>query len=373
MDKYLHIICLDIPYPADYGGVFDLFYKIKSLYNAGIKIHLHCFEYGRARQTELNKYCSTVQYYQRATGLAGFSMKLPYIVSSRRNAALLENLLVDDHPILAEGIHCSYLLTDERFKERRVIVRLHNVEYLYYHQLAHSTSSITKKIYYAFESRALYRYEKSIANKIAFLAVSEHDMIVYQNEFGAKDIEYLPVFLPYSEVSSREGTGCYCLYHGNLSVAENEKAVLWLLTHVFKGEESSLVIAGKNPSRRLQSAVSRTTNSCLVANPTEHQLQDLIFKAQINILPSFNKTGIKLKLLNALFNGRHCVVNEAATAGTSLDAVCHVGKTAGEIKSKIAELKHQPFGDEEITRRKRLLEGSYNNSENVLKLIRWIW
>jgi hypothetical protein len=54
LDKHLHIVCLDIPYPADYGGVVDLFYKIKSLHQLGVKIHLHCFTKDREPQDELN-------------------------------------------------------------------------------------------------------------------------------------------------------------------------------------------------------------------------------------------------------------------------------------------------------------------------------
>lgn len=373
MDKHLHIICLDIPYPADYGGVFDLFYKIKSLHNAGIKIHLHCFEYGRARQIELNKYCDSVRYYKRIRGFAGFSINLPYIVSSRKNAELLKNLLTDDHPILVEGIHCTYLLADKRFKDRQVTLRLHNVEYLYYRQLANTTDLIFKKLYYYLENRLLYRYEKNIAQKLLILTVSEQDLNVYKEKFAARNIHYLPVFLPYSELSSHEGIGSYCLYHGNLAVPENEKAALWLLKKVFNDNETSFIIAGKNPSRALQKAISKTGNSCLIANPSEDEMQDLIGKAQINILPSFNRTGVKLKLLNALFNGRHCVVNEAAAAGLSLAEACHVGSTAEEIKSIIAQLYHQPFTDEEIKRRKVLLEGYYNNSANAQKLIQWIW
>ena len=76
LDKHLHIVCLDIPYPADYGGVFDLFYKITALHKHGIKIHLHCFEYGRGKQDELNKYCEEVNYYKRKAGLKGFSVKV---------------------------------------------------------------------------------------------------------------------------------------------------------------------------------------------------------------------------------------------------------------------------------------------------------
>ena len=56
-DKHLHIISFDIPYPPDYGGVVDVFYKIKALSLLGIKIHLHCFEYGRKHAAVLNELC----------------------------------------------------------------------------------------------------------------------------------------------------------------------------------------------------------------------------------------------------------------------------------------------------------------------------
>ena len=39
-ENHLHIVTLDVPYPADYGGVVDLFYKLQSLHQLGIKIHL---------------------------------------------------------------------------------------------------------------------------------------------------------------------------------------------------------------------------------------------------------------------------------------------------------------------------------------------
>jgi len=66
LEKHLHIISFDIPFPANYGGVIDVFYKIKNLANAGIKIHLHCFEYGdRKHSSELESICYRVYYYPR--------------------------------------------------------------------------------------------------------------------------------------------------------------------------------------------------------------------------------------------------------------------------------------------------------------------
>ncbi|MEI2708556.1 MAG: hypothetical protein V9E96_05990 [Chitinophagaceae bacterium] len=145
MEKHLHIIDFTVPYPADYGGVIDLFWKLPALQKAGVQIHLHCFNYGRGEQKELNKYCVSVQYYQRNTGVKGFSTSIPYIVSSRKNELLFNNLLQDDYPIFMEGVHSTYLLNDKRFKQRKKFVRIHNVEYDYYNHLAQTASFFCKK------------------------------------------------------------------------------------------------------------------------------------------------------------------------------------------------------------------------------------
>ena len=373
MEKHLHIVCLDVPYPVDYGGVFDLFHKIRSLHEAGVKLHLHCFEYGRGRQEELTQYCTEIHYYTRCEGHKAFSHTLPYIVCSRSNGRLMENLEKDDHPILLEGVHCSYLLGDERFKDRKIILRLHNVEYQYYRQLYHAERSLFKKIYYLHESKLLRRYERKIADRSLVLAVSDKDGELYRREFGATRVATLPVFVPFTEVRSREGTGCFCLYHGNLSVAENEQAIAWLLKRVFSGLQVPLIVAGKDPSARLTRLVGQYPQGCLIPNPSQEEMQDLIAKAQIHLLPTCHSTGVKLKLLNALFNGRHCVVNEDAVESTGLQAGCHVAANAEGFRRLIGQLYKQPFTAEEVEARKKLLSGQFDNARNTEKLIQWIW
>lgn len=373
MEKYLHIVCHDVPYPLDYGGVFDLFCKLKALQEEGVRILLHCFDYGRGRQPELNRYCEEVYYYHRNEGHKGFSTHLPYIVCSRSAQALTDNLLKDNHPILLEGIHCSYIVNCSQFAGRKMILRLHNVEFEYYRQLYRHCSSLLRKAYFYNESRMLKQYEKKLANKLPIVAVSPKDVDTYQKVFNARQINYLPVFVPWDSVKSLEGMGTYCLYHGNLSVAENEKAAIWLLENVFNDVKVPFVIAGKNPSARLEKAAHERTHTCLVGNPAEDEMKDLIAKAQINILPSFNETGIKLKLLNALFNGRHCVVNDAAIENTGLESACHIGSNATSLKEIVIQLYHLPFAPEDKKIREAVLGSTFNNKANARKLSSLIW
>ena len=373
MEKHLHIISFDVPYPADYGGVIDVFYKIKALHQLGVKIHLHCYEYGRGEQPELNNFCEEVQYYHRCKGHEGFSHKLPYIVCSRSNKKLSENLVQDNYPILLEGIHCTYLLHDERFADRKIILRLHNVEYKYYKQLFHHEKSLFKKLYYLYESKLLKKYEKSIAQRSFIVALTERDVEIYNTEFGTKNIFCLPAFTPFDKVVSNCETGCFCLYHGNLAVAENEAVAIWLLKKVFNDTKIPFVIAGRKPSVKLFRVANRHPHTCIIPDPSAKEMQDLIEKAQINILPSFNCTGIKLKLLNALYNGKHCIVNEETVRSTSLQSVCHVCDNASSFKETIDDLYDKPLDVEEKQLREKLLSEYFDNIKNAEKLVKSIW
>jgi len=94
-----------VPFPANYGGVIDVYYKLFWLKKSGVKVYLHCFTYGRQKSPELDLLCEKVFYYERITGFFSNLSFLPYNVKSRRSSVLEENLLADQHPILYEVLN----------------------------------------------------------------------------------------------------------------------------------------------------------------------------------------------------------------------------------------------------------------------------
>lgn len=368
MEKHLHIICFTVPYPVDYGGVIDLFWKLPSLHQQGVNVHLHCFDYGRGKQNELNKYCASVNYYQRANSFASLFSSLPFIVATRNNKNLLDNLLSDDYPILCEGVHSSYLLNDKRFNNRKILLRLHNVENEYYQHLYAASTFFFKKLFYARESNLLKKYEAKMATKAKLvLTVTEQDAINYQTNFNCKNAVHLPLFLPNNwSVNVNVGLGNYCLYNGDLSVDANAKAVDWLLQNVIiQLKNVQFIIAGKNPSSSLISKIEAHKNVTIIANPSSKKMEELIANAQINILPSFSNAGIKLKLLNALYNGRYCIANDATLSGSGLDSLCIVANTADEFTNAIQKYFFNEFNINLIEQRKQLLTKKFNNLMNA--------
>lgn len=373
-DRHLHIISFDIPFPPNYGGVIDVFYKITTLHKLGVKIHLHCFEYpGRERSEELNQYCEEVFYYPRITGLRSAFTFRPYIVSSRKSEEMMANLLRDDHPILFEGLHSCYYIDDQRLKNRVKIYRESNIEHRYYFNLFKVDANLKNKMYFFAASAKLRLYQKVLNNADLMLAVSQYDAAYLQKHFPGCAVHHLPSFHANNSVSIPPGTGDYVLYHGNLEVSENEYAATYLVTKVLNDLDIPFIIAGMNPRPKFRKLLEKRSNIMLVANPSEEKMIELVRNAHIHILVTFQATGLKLKLLNTLYNGRFCLVNDAMLKGTSLDELCEIGNSADQLKTKLQELFKKEFTLEEAIERQEILRKKYDNQVNGEKLIGLIY
>ncbi len=376
MEKHLHIICFTVPYPVNYGGVVDLFWKLPHLAKNGIKIHLHCFDYGRGKQDILNQYCAEVNYYKRSNSFLNLFSSKPFIVLSRKNKFLEERLLQDDYPILLEGIHSAAILSNKKFCNRKMVIRLHNVEHEYYYHLQQSTKNIFKQIFFWRERYLLKKYESFIANsKHQLLSVTELDAEKFRIIFNCNDVQHLALFLPNDwAFNNKIGIGNYCLYNGDLSVAANQKAALWLINKVIQELPNiQFIIAGKNPSTNILDFSKSISNLKIIANPFEEEMNGLIQNAQIHILPSYSSSGIKLKLLNALYNGRFCIANNDTISGSGLDDLCTISNSPEEFILAIENLMNKEFTQEIIEHRKQVLIKKFNNQVNAELLIQYLF
>ncbi len=368
-EKHLHIIAFDNPYPPDYGGVIDIYYKLKTLWKAGVKIHLHCFVYGsRKLATELNRYCVEVHYYKRHTGILSFISLTPYIIRSRMSRILEERLLKDDHPVLCEGIHTCGILRNPALKRRRIIFRPSNVEHEYYAGLARLEKNILKKIFFLAEAFKLKRWESNLGGVSLILPVSEHDETYFRARFPGQQITLLYSFHPFEQVDILPGTGEYILFHGNLSVPDNLQVALYLLDEIVPEIDLPLVIAGKEPPAILEKRINGMQNVRLISNPGDDEMDGLIREAHIHLLLTFQKAGLKLKLLVALFRGRHIIVNSDMLTLKGLDQCVQVGDTSQKTIEIIRDLQKKAFGEEDIRHRKNCLPPSLRNEKkgNIL-------
>ena len=98
-------------------------------------------------------------------------------------------------------------------------------------------------------------------------------------------------------------------------------------------------------------------------------MTSLVQNAQFNILTTAQATGLKLKLLNTLYQGRFCIVNDKMTSGTGLNELCIIASSPKDIIEQIFNLKESDFKSQDIELRRNTLSDLYNNSKNIQKLI----
>ena len=370
MERHLHIISFDVPFPANYGGVIDVYYKLVALKEQGVKVTLHCFTYGRSEALELDKLCEQVHYYPRKTGLLANLSLMPYTAKSRQSKALEDNLLKDDHPVLFEVLHTCYLLNDPRFKSRKKIYRHSNIEHDYYRELSKSERNILKKIFLKVEAWKLKRFESILRFADLILAVNQKDTAYFLEKYPRVKTLYLPSFHPQDRVSIQLGKGDYILFQGNLSVSENYEAAIWIVEQVFSKLEFKCVIAGLNPPDFLRELIQKYDHIELIANPGHAHMNQLIQAAQVHVLYTAQPTGLKLKLLNVLFKGRFVVCNPNMVSGTDLmqNGTLRLCSTGPQYIAHITSCMAADFTLGDAEERAKLVV-PFDNAVNAEKLI----
>lgn len=372
MPTSVNIICLDVPFPANYGGAINMFHKIRWLHKQGVEIYLHCFEYGsRLRTEELNKYCKEVYYYPRKTSLSSFFSLLPYNVKSRISEDLKQNLLKNDYPIIFEALHTCYLLNDPDLANRKKIFRESNIEHDYFYHLAKNERHFLKKLYLYTEAFKLKRYEKIVTSADLMLVVSTEDALHFKKHYDADKVSYLPSFHANDTVKVKPGNSNYILYHGNLSVSENNMAAAWLIDNVFSQLSYEVIIAGLNPPKFLKDKITKFSHITLKKNCTDEEMKRLVENAQIHCLYTPQATGLKLKLLNVLYKGRFVIANQHMVHGTDVSTTCIIANTPAQYIDAIKKHMSISFTNEDLLLRESILK-TYDNVRNSEELIKFI-
>jgi len=369
-EKRLNIISLDIPYPPDYGGAIDIFHKLIALNKMGIKIYLHCFYYNRVPSKELEKLCFKIYYYPRNMNYFNILSWRPYMIQSRLSSELLINLNQNTHPILFEGLHTCYEIANPKLKERIKIVRMHNIEYQYYYGLSKFTNNPLKKLYYQIESRKLHNFDKILSHADLLCPISGNDYKYYSKVHD--NVMNLPAFHGNHALHSKN-RGKYAFYHGNLNVLENEYAALYLINQIFNNLDYSLIIAGRNPGKKLIRVVELNPNVSLINNINGEELSELIANASMHILPGFQSAGMKLKLIHVLNSEGHIITNSKMITDKKFVQFCNIADSIEDMKKMILEKAEQPLEKNEILKRQKMIAKNYSNKQNIEILVNRIF
>ncbi len=373
MSKEIQIVAFDIPYPPDYGGVIDVYYKIKFLKENGVDVILHAFDYkGKQDWGDLPQLCKKIYTYKRKKGLRYFFHYLPYTVITRLSKELNHNLLSHGTPVIFEVLHTTGALFDPEVRKLKTFYRHSNIEHRYYLGLANDEKNIFKKLYYYAEALKLYFYEKIILHTKGIFAVNENDADYFRKKY-AVPVYYIPSFHPFKNVKIKEGRGEYVLFHGNLTVNENIRVAEWILKHLAAElPEIPFVFAGKEPSPGFIQKCMKYANVTVESNPTDAEMENLISDAHIHLVFSFNPEGLKLKMLYSLYLGRFVIISKGLLPDLSIENIAGVYEeevsNIGAILEKVKLLMNENFTTDMMKNRIKLAE-KWSNESNGLRML----
>lgn len=364
-NHHLHIVTFDIPFPPTYGGAIDVFYRIQELARQGIDITLHCYYKGDLkRYPDLEKLCRKVYYYPRTTTFSRMLHFRPYAVVSRPVEPLLTNLLQDNDPILFEGLVTCALMNHPQLKNRKKYLRECNIEHEYFHALAKAAHGWGNKLYYWSDAMRLRQFEKIVLHSDGIFAIAHQDEQHFQQRYPSVPTTFISAFHPNVITNIPDGLGSYILYHGNLDVSENYNAARIIIREIASRlPDVQFVIAGRYHNHVLDPLLATTDNVRLVPNPDDGTMAKLIHDAQINLLITEQATGLKLKLLNVLYQGRHVVANDKMVEGTDVASLCHIAGSYDEIAQQCREWMTVSVSEKERQTRTNVLNTYYDNAK----------
>lgn len=333
--KAIQIVSFDNPYPPNFGGVIDVFYKIKALNELGVKVYLHAYYDDRTDISGLKPYCENITLYKRNKSFLNFFSFLPYALNTRFSEDLISNLKENIAPILFETIKTTSILKKSIFNHK-IAVRCHNIEHNYSWGLFKSETSVVKKLAYLIEGSKFKIYEPILKKADLLFSLSKHEHSYYNTNFKNKSI-FLPVFQENTKVEGEEGFGEYALYHGDLTISDNIKSAFFIID-VFKELNKPLIIASSISNQLLINEVNNYKNISFKLINIQAELDVLIKNAHVNTLFSFQESGTKLKVFNALFKGRHCVINNKMIDDLNIIELCEVAESKAEYKTLVNKL-----------------------------------
>ena len=373
MENHLHIVMAENPFPADAPNLADAYFMIKALKTNGTRVHLHWFVESYAERSIPADFFDSIDFYEREKTKISFSTDLPYHVSTRSDKRLAAKLNEDSHPILFFGLNTTFSVYSKSFqKDRKIAIRLSRNESAYYQDLAEIVPWRGKKIHFQIEAWRFSNYIKRItANKITFFATPLISAFVQKIKKDSQ-LFTLPVFTGFPALFHYPEKGSFCLFHGRLSNKETAYAAFWLLEHVFNTLEIPFVIAGSDPSPELERAAHVRSHTCLVSNPSDKEMMELIKKAQLVVNPSFIRIEENEYLNQSLSLGRHVLINRKSTKDKKAREICHLARTPEDFTEKAQQLFETDFSEEEKFSRQSFLNEKFKDDEGLAMMLKWL-
>lgn len=359
-----------IPWPLNDGGNIAMYNLTRCLRSAGHHVELACLNTSKHRQDPaVLAHLAEVHAVDIDTSVtawgafAALFSNLPYNVSrflSEEFSLLLGRLLAGDRFDLVqlEGSFLSLYIPAIRHATRApIVLRSHNIEHQIWSRLAAAEAFIPKKLYLGHLARGIRRFELEHLHMVdAIVPIALQDEEDYRRQgfqgkmrtiHGGVD---LAAFAPRQPIAADRKLG----FLGSLEWQPNLQGISWFVAEVWpllreRHSDLELHVAGKNPPDSMRDwDVPGMHFHGMVAEAAAFMESCHFF-----ILPLLSGGGMRIKLVEAMANGRCCISTRVGAEGIDLEDGGDIvlADTPEEWLAAIGDLLAHPAKSQEIARR----------------------
>ncbi len=387
MKKKLLFLTPTLPYPPISGGVIKS-NKLVQYLSKHYALSIACLfknEDKKYKDDFLNTIQLDVFIYEAidiprniANLLLSNLYGIPLNIYRNRSSALKEKIeaIIHDYEAVFCDHYVMFQYIPEDFKGK-IILHEHNCEYLIWKRYADIEKNMFKKIALLNQAYRIKKYEQEICKKADRILAAPNDTEELI-KIGAKPDKFYETYhlgddylLDAPELNF-EKTEQSLLYIGTLSWEANIDGLLWFIENswpliIDQHPNIKLHIIGKNPDKRLKEIVAQ--NPAIQLLGFVQNLEPFFQRCFAFITPLRFGSGIKVKVVNALYRGIPCITTSIGAEGLEVIDGKHIliRNHAKDFAEAIDLLIRDQNKWEEISRNSRSLAQSKYTWDKVLE------
>jgi len=326
------------PVPCIDGGCLAMYQITQSLLKAGCELKVVSVATAKHPVVHSKEYCTYKEKTDFESVFVDTKVRFCKIVSafikkdslqarrffSSEMVEKLKTLLVKEtfDVVIVESVFMGhYLETIRKYSQAKILLRVHNIEFLIWERLAKQTKNPFKKAVFCYLASSLKRYENSLFSKIdGYLPITEVDNQYFKALHPNLSSTVIPFSIDLSDYNYIAPTfkeNNLTFFHlGSMNWQPNIEGMDWFLDNVWKQATEkyphlTFVIAGKG-------------NKALFAHKNYKNVQifDFVEDAQqfmnehnIMVVPLMSGSGMRIKIIEGLALGKPIITTTIGAEG----------------------------------------------------------
>lgn len=340
--KKILLLTPTLPYPPISGGVIKSF-KVVQYLSKQYEVSVACL-LKNEDTAYIDEFRKVVQLNQLITEECNIPRSVKNLVLSnlqniplnlyRNKSATFKakvNAVIHQHDVVFCDHYVMFQYIPNDYKGK-IILHEHNCEYLIWKRFADIEKNSLKKMALLNQANRIKSYERKICDRAAIVlaAPNDTDELV---KIGAQKEKFIETYhlgddnllsLPNLEYDNTE---LALLYVGTLSWEANIDGLVWFNQDIWQKIKQQfpnikLYIVGKHPDARIKEMAAKD-NSIILTGFVE-DIEPYFRQARIFITPLRFGSGIKVKVVNALYRGIPCVTTSIGTEGLKVKDGEHI-------------------------------------------------